>query len=82
MRRSATGGIILAVAGQNANDKADLLAKCITNVVVKHENNVSVTRPRKSVNIIISGSNEFVSADEIVVAIAQNVGCKLEDIHL
>jgi len=82
MRRTSKGGGIFSIADKDATQKANLLAKCMTNVLSKYEGKVKVIRPRRNAMVIISGRDDFISADEVAAAVMNSGCCKREDIRV
>lgn len=82
MRRTSKGGGIFLIADKDATQKANLLAECMTNVLSKYEGKVKVIRPRRNAMVIISGRDDFISADEVAAAVMNSGCCKREDIRV
>lgn len=51
-------------------------------VISKYGDEVRVIRPRKNMDVVINGTNEFVTLGEIAEAIATSAKYKTEDIKL
>lgn len=72
-RRAATGALHLEIAGDDREGKADTLAAHLKTVLAGKEG-VRVTRPSKMAEIRLKNLEEFVTAGELAVAVAENVG--------
>lgn len=80
IRKSSSGGIILVIISQDATVKVKLLMGCIRKIIDKYEGNVCITRPRKLMNIMLSGTSEYVSSEEIITGVINTVKCSQDDI--
>lgn len=80
MHKSHSGELILAINSYDAYNKINLLANCIRKVTDKYVGNISIMRPRKPMNVVISGTNEFVSPEDIIDGLTSVANCQRDDI--
>jgi len=78
VKRSITGGIIFEILGPDANDKALLLESKLKQLF--NESGVVITRPFKKADIKLTGLEESVTANDIILAIVDMTGCNSIDI--
>lgn len=72
-RIAATGAVILEVPGEAGATKADKLADKLREIFC--EDTAKITRPVKRADIRLSGLEESISREELIVAMAQNGNC-------
>lgn len=78
IRKSANGGIIIEIPGENKSLKADRL-RDMTEVL---GNTAKVTRPSIKGELRIIGMDDLVVTDEVADVVAANGGCKVEEIKV
>ncbi|XP_029164494.1 uncharacterized protein LOC114935763 [Nylanderia fulva] len=79
VRKAANGGVIVEIPGPQGSDKADNLAKKLSEVMSGY---AEVTRPTIKGEIIISGFDESVTADDIFELVSRLGGCRNEQIKV
>ncbi|CAK1598206.1 unnamed protein product [Parnassius mnemosyne] len=79
-KRAVTGGLLLEIAGQDCNSKADKLAAKLREVFC--DLNVRISRPIKMSDIRLKDLDDAVSPCEIAAAIAELGGCSVDDIKV
>ncbi|XP_067204499.1 uncharacterized protein [Linepithema humile] len=79
VKNTITGGILLAIPGENATEKADILAGKLRNMF--EETRVKIGRPTKKSGIKISGLEDSVTQEEIIQIVAQHGNCHTSDIR-
>jgi len=83
IRRTAKGGGVFSLTGQDSLRQLDLLAECMTKVLDKYKSKVKVIRPnRNNMDVIVSGRGDFVSRDEVASAVAIAGGCDSKRVHV
>lgn len=81
--RSAKGGGVFSLAGQDSLRQLDLLAECMIKVLDKYKGKVKVIRPNKNnMDVIVSGRGDFVTCDEVASAVATVGGCDSRRVHV
>ena len=79
-KRAATGGLLLAVAGEESAVKADRLALVLTGLMAGK--GIKVTRPVKMAEARITGLDDSVTPQELANALAAAGSCKAEEIRV
>lgn len=79
VRKAANGGIIVEIPGPQGSEKADILAKKLSEVMSGH---AEVTRPTIKGEIIISGFDDSVTTDDIFEVVGSIGGCRNEQIKV
>lgn len=79
-RRAVTGGLILEIPGPEGASKADALAEKMRSVLA--DSGVRVGRQTKMAELRVSDLDPSVTAEEVKAALAQEGGCRQEDIKL
>lgn len=66
MRKISCGGMfVINNNNKDAIQKADLLAARMVEVLIKYKNSIVISRPKKNVEVLLSGRNDFISQEEI-----------------
>ena len=79
-KRAATGGLILAVAGEDSATKADRLALVLTGLMAGK--NVRVARPVKMAEARVTGLDDSITKQELASALATAGSCKVEEVRV
>lgn len=79
IRRGNSGGLVIRVAGEDHNRKADLLAGRLREIF---EQNLRVGRPVKRGELLILGLDDSVQKEEILRALSMEGECMEQDIKL
>ncbi|XP_068993471.1 uncharacterized protein [Neodiprion pinetum] len=83
VRRAANGGVLIEIPGPENARKADALAAQLTKVILdKYGNVVSVTRPVIKGELRVLGLDDSVSAEELARTLAEQGGCKVEEVRV
>lgn len=83
VRNTPNEGGIFVIKDKDALQKADLLADRITKIVdSKYDGNIKITRPNRTIDLIISGKDDYISCNDIATAIVLASECKLEDVNI
>lgn len=77
IRRTATGSLLIQIAGEESKRKADVLAERMREVVGQK---AKVGRPCKKAEIRISGIDEDTIVEDVVAAVAKYGECDIMDI--
>lgn len=78
-KRSATGGILLEIKGENNKLIASRLTDSLRNAFRKYEN-VKVHMPRQMAEMTLVGLDVSITKEEIKLAIANEGGCSTQDV--
>lgn len=78
-RRAITGALLFEVRGVGNNDKADVLAGKLREVMAQRDD-VKVSRPTKTVEIRITGLDDSVTSQEVAEVVVALGGCSPLDI--
>lgn len=79
MRKTANGGYLIEIPGEDNADKAEALAKKIKELL---QEEAVVSRPVIKAGLKVIGFDDSVSADEVCYALAESGGCTVNDIKL
>ncbi|XP_038213330.1 uncharacterized protein LOC119833410, partial [Zerene cesonia] len=79
-KRAATGAAIIEILGVTGEEKADLLADKLKEVLNDME--VRITRPTKCAELRISGLDDSTTSEEVTAAIVKTAGCLPEMIKI
>ncbi|XP_046629516.1 uncharacterized protein LOC124309827 [Neodiprion virginianus] len=83
VRRAANGGVLIEIPGPENTRKADALAAQLTRVILdKYGNAVSVTRPVIKGELRVLGLDDSVSTEELARTLAEQGGCKVEEVRV
>ncbi|XP_018400907.1 PREDICTED: uncharacterized protein LOC108778274 [Cyphomyrmex costatus] len=80
-KRSVTGGLLLEIPGAASGIAADRLYEKMSEVF-RDEDRVTVTRPRKMIELRILGFDESVSAAEVRTAVALEGPCPSDQVRM
>lgn len=78
-KRSATGGILLEIKGENNTQLAEKLTEALRTTLNTFKN-VRVHRPRQMAKITFLGINVSITREEIKAAVAKEEGCSIDDV--
>lgn len=81
MRKTSNGGKFI-VRGNDAIQKAELLAAQMNKILSVYKEAIVVSCPRKNIELFVSGKNDLISLEEIENAFVINSGCRKEDISV
>ena len=79
-KRAATGGLILAVAGEESATKADRLALVLTGLMAGK--GIKVARPVKMAEARVTGLDDSVTPQELTGALAKAGSCGVEEVRV
>ncbi|EFN68884.1 hypothetical protein EAG_11695, partial [Camponotus floridanus] len=78
IRKGINGSIIIEIAGQDSQQKADTLAQKLTTVLEKE---AKISRPTIKAELKISGLDDSVTSTEIEFEVAEAGGCSAGDVR-
>lgn len=78
IRRTATGSLLIQIAGERSKNQADVLAERVRHVGGE---DARVGRPYRRAEIRISGLDEDTTADDVVEAVARQGDCDRSEIR-
>lgn len=79
-RRALTGATIVEVPGTDSGGKADSLAAKLKELY--REEDIRVSRPVKSTELLVTGLDDSITTEEIAAAISINGGCPADQIRV
>lgn len=75
-KRSATGGILLEIKGENNTQLAEKLTEALR--TLSTFKNIRVHKPRQMAEITLLGINVSITREEIKAAVVKEEGCSIE----
>lgn len=79
IRRTATGGLLIQIAGEESRSQADALAEKVRGVVGE---DARVGRPCRRAEIRVSGLDEDTTAEDVIEAVAKHGECDRQDVRV
>lgn len=79
IRRTATGSLLIQIAGEESKNQADALAEKVRHVVGE---DAKVGRPCRRAEIRVSGLDEDTTPEDVIEAVARQGECDRNDIRV